>query len=55
MKDGGNGQKVEVNLLNSALHMQSQELCYYINTGIMPKKSRGLYGTSAAGSPVRHL
>ena len=51
VKDGGNGQKVEVNLLNSALHMQSQELCYYINTGIMPKKSRDYTGHPLQEAP----
>lgn len=35
---GGKAQKVEVNLLNSGLHMQSQELCYYLNTGKLPKR-----------------
>jgi len=35
---GGRAQKVEVNLLNSALHLQSQELCYYLNTHRLPKR-----------------
>jgi len=39
VKNGGSGQKVYVNLLDSAVHMQSQEFCYYANTGKMPAKS----------------
>lgn len=40
---GGGGQKVEVNLLDSAIHLQSQEACYYLNTGLLPErcKNRG--------------
>ncbi|GHV44621.1 CoA transferase [Synergistales bacterium] len=37
-KNGGKAQKVGVNLLNSALHLQSQELGYYMNTGRLPKR-----------------
>ena len=37
---GGKAQKVEVNLLNSALHLQSQELTHYLNTGILPSRPK---------------
>ena len=40
----GKGQKVEVNLLDSAMHLQSQEYGYYLNTGIMPKRARNYPG-----------
>lgn len=39
--NGGSAQKVEVNLLSSALHMQCQELTYYLNTGELPKRPEG--------------
>lgn len=51
VKQGGPGQKVEVNLLNSALHMQSQELGYYMNTGNMPKKSKNYTGHPLQEAP----
>lgn len=38
---GGSGQFVEVNLLSSALHMQCQELTYYLNTGELPQRPKG--------------
>lgn len=38
---GGSAQKVEVNLLSSALHMQCQELTYYLNTGDLPQRPKG--------------
>ena len=51
VRGGGCGQKVEVNLLNSALHMQSQEFCYYMNTGKMPAKSRDYTGHPLQEAP----
>lgn len=36
----GKAQKIEVNLLSSAVHMQSQELTYYMNTGRKPTRPR---------------
>lgn len=36
----GKGQKVEVNLLNSGIHMQSQEISYYLNTGKKPQRPK---------------
>lgn len=43
-KNGGKAQKVEVNLLNAGIHLQSQELGYYLNTGKMPKRPKGHSG-----------
>ena len=37
-QNGAKAQKVEVNLLNAGIHLQSQELGYYLNTGKMPKR-----------------
>ncbi len=41
---GGKAQKVEVNLLNSAIHLQSQEMVYFLNTGKMPKRPKNHSG-----------
>lgn len=43
-KNGGKAQKVEVNLLNAGVHLQSQELVYYLNTGKMPKRPKETSG-----------
>ncbi len=43
-KNGGKAQKVEVNLLNAGIHLQSQELCYYLNTGKKPKRPKNTSG-----------
>lgn len=43
-KQTGVGQKVEVNLLDSGIHMQSQEIAYYLNTGIMPTRPKTYSG-----------
>lgn len=40
----GQGQKVEVNLLDSAFHLQSQEYGYYLNTGVLPKRPKKYTG-----------
>ena len=50
-KAGRGGQKVEVNLLNSALHLQSQELGYYMNTGKLPKRPQNHTGQVMQESP----
>jgi crotonobetainyl-CoA:carnitine CoA-transferase CaiB-like acyl-CoA transferase len=42
--NGGVGQKVEVNLLDSVIHLQSQEACYYLNTGKLPKRAENYPG-----------
>lgn len=43
-KETGKGQKVEVNLLNSGIHMQSQEIAYYLNTGKIPQRPKHYSG-----------
>lgn len=37
---GGEGQNVSVNLLDSAIHLQSQELTYYLNSREVPKRTK---------------
>ncbi len=51
IKNGGKAQKVEVNLFNSALHLQSQELVYFLNTGNMPKRPKNHSGHVFQESP----
>jgi crotonobetainyl-CoA:carnitine CoA-transferase CaiB-like acyl-CoA transferase len=41
---GGGAQKVEVDLLSAGIHLQSQELGYYLNTGKAPKRPKGFSG-----------
>lgn len=43
-KETGRGQRVEVNLLNSGIHMQSQEIAYYLNTGNKPQRPKHYSG-----------
>lgn len=43
-KQTGIGQRVEVNLLNSGIHMQSQEISYYLNTGKKPQRPKTYSG-----------
>ena len=43
-RNGGKAQKVEVNLLSAGIHLQSQELGYYLNTGKMPKRPKNHSG-----------
>ncbi len=50
-KNGGKAQKVTVNLLDSALNMQMQELCYFLNTGSIPPKPRNHSGHILQESP----
>ena len=38
--NGQKAQKVEVNLLNAGINLQSQELGYYLNTGKMPQRPK---------------
>ncbi len=40
----GKGQKVEVNLLSSGVHFQSQELACYLNTGRLPERPKTYSG-----------
>lgn len=50
-RETGRGQKVEVNLLNSGIHMQSQEIAYYLNTGILPQRPKNHSGHFLQESP----
>lgn len=50
-RSGRGGQKVQVNLLNSALHLQSQELGYYMNTGKIPQRPQNHTGHVMQESP----
>lgn len=43
-KETGKGQRVEINLLNSGIHMQSQEIAYYLNTGNKPQRPKHYSG-----------
>lgn len=49
--NGGSGQRVIVNLLDSAINMQMQELGYYLNTGKLPKKPKKHTGHILQESP----
>lgn len=40
----GEGQRVEVNLINSSLHLQAQEFSYYLNTGLLPERPKNHSG-----------
>ena len=50
-RETGRGQKVEVNLLNSGIHMQSQEIAYYLNTGNLPQRPKNHSGHFLQESP----
>ncbi|MEG2083682.1 MAG: CoA transferase, partial [Oscillospiraceae bacterium] len=50
-QNGGKAQKVEVNLLNSGIHLQSQEFGYFLNTGIQPERPGGHTGHPMQESP----
>lgn len=47
----GEGQEVDVNLLSSALHVQCQELVYYMTTGKMPQRSKNFSGHVLCEAP----
>ncbi|WP_127473925.1 CaiB/BaiF CoA transferase family protein [Microbacterium sulfonylureivorans] len=47
----GKGQHVEVNLLNSLLAMQAQELNAFLQTGVQPPRSEAGIGSPWAGAP----
>ncbi|MBN2883143.1 MAG: CoA transferase [Clostridia bacterium] len=49
--NGGGGQRVTINLLDSAVNMQMQELGYYLNTGKLPKKPKRHCGHILQESP----
>lgn len=50
-QNGGKAQKVEVNLLNSGIHLQSQEFGYFLNTGIQPERPGGHTGHPMQEAP----
>lgn len=50
-KQTGIGQKVSVDLLNSGVHMQSQELAYYLNSGKVPQRPHNHSGHVLQASP----
>ena len=50
-KQTGVGQKVSVDLLSSGVHMQSQELAYYLNSGKVPQRPHNHSGHVLQASP----
>ncbi|MDL2294165.1 CoA transferase [Ruminococcaceae bacterium OttesenSCG-928-D13] len=48
---GGKAQKIEVNLLNSAIHLQSQELTYFLNTGRKPTRPKNYSSQAHSWAP----
>lgn len=50
-KQTGIGQKVSVDLLSSGVHMQSQELTYYLNSGKVPQRPHNHSGHVLQASP----
>ncbi|MCI9046116.1 MAG: CoA transferase [Hungatella sp.] len=48
---GGQSQEVEVSLLNSALHLQCQELTHYMNTGRKPERPKNFSGQVQSWAP----
>jgi crotonobetainyl-CoA:carnitine CoA-transferase CaiB-like acyl-CoA transferase len=47
----GAGQRVDVNLLNSLLALQSQELTAHLNTDARPRRNETMAGTPFTGAP----
>jgi len=47
----GEGQRVAVDLLSSAIHLQSQEFSYYLNTGEMPRRAHNHSGHTLQPAP----
>lgn len=50
-KQTGEGQRVAVDLLSSAIHLQSQEFSYYLNTGELPKRAHNHSGHTLQPAP----
>lgn len=50
-KQTGVGQRVSVDLLSSGVHMQSQELAYYLNSGKVPQRPHNHSGHVLQASP----
>lgn len=47
----GEGQRVAVDLLSSAIHLQSQEFSFYLNTGEIPKRAHNYSGHTLQPAP----
>lgn len=47
----GRGQRVDVNLLNSLLALQSQELTAHLNSDVRPRRNAAMAGTPYTGAP----
>lgn len=48
----GKGQRIDVNLLNSAMNLATQELTMYMNTGVIPERSAAGIGHPSVGAPM---
>jgi crotonobetainyl-CoA:carnitine CoA-transferase CaiB-like acyl-CoA transferase len=48
----GQGQRVDVNLLNSIVAMQAQELTWYLHTREVPRRSNAGIGSPFVGAPL---
>lgn len=48
----GMGQRIDVNLLNSAMALATQELTMYMNTGTVPERSAAGIGHPCVGAPM---
>lgn len=48
----GQGQRVDVNLLNSVMSLATQELTLYLNTGVEPQRSSSGIGHPYVGAPM---
>lgn len=48
----GRGQRIDANLLNSAMNLAIQELTMYMNTGMVPERSAAGMGHPCVGAPM---
>lgn len=48
----GQGQRIDINLLNSVMSLATQELTLYLNTGLEPKRSAATIGHPDVGAPM---
>jgi crotonobetainyl-CoA:carnitine CoA-transferase CaiB-like acyl-CoA transferase len=48
----GQGQRVDINLLNSILSLATQEITLYLNTGHVPQRSAAGIGHPCVGAPM---
>ena len=51
-KESGQGQRVDVNLLNSIMSLATQELTLFLNTAIEPERSAAGLGHPYVGAPM---